>query len=74
MDGCVTLSPGQAEVALRALAQHLDAAGALPVDLVVCGGTAMNVLGYVERATRDVDVLRGALNALGAPDAATGIR
>lgn len=51
------LQPGQADVALTALAQQLAAVGVAPLDMVVCGGTAMNALGYVSRATKDVDVV-----------------
>lgn len=43
--------------ALSALAQHLDYAGGPEVELVVCGGSALQVLGLVDRVTRDVDVL-----------------
>lgn len=42
---------------LVALAEQLDLAGAGPVHLVVCGGTALNVLGFVNRPTLDVDVV-----------------
>lgn len=51
------LQPGQADVALTALAEQLAAAKVAPLGLVVCGGTAMNALGYVSRATKDVDVV-----------------
>ncbi len=42
---------------LKALGEHLSAVGATPVELVVCGGTAMNALGFVKRPTKDVDVV-----------------
>ena len=42
---------------LQALGEHLAAGGATPVDLVICGGTAMNALGFVNRPTKDVDVV-----------------
>lgn len=45
------------EVLLEALGEHLAALGSKPVELVVCGGTAMNALGFVARATKDVDVV-----------------
>jgi len=45
------------ESLLAALADQLDLAGADPVHLAVCGGTALNVLGLVDRPTLDVDVV-----------------
>jgi hypothetical protein len=42
---------------LTALGEHLAASGEPPLDLVVCGGTAMNALGYASRPTQDVDVV-----------------
>ena len=45
------------EALLAALADQLDLGGADPVHLVVCGGTALNVLGLVVRPTLDVDVV-----------------
>ena len=45
------------EQAMHALAAQLEAAGAGRFELVVIGGAALNVLGTVSRATRDVDVL-----------------
>lgn len=42
---------------LTALGEHLAARGAAPVELVVCGVTAMNALGFVKRPTKDVDVV-----------------
>ncbi len=42
---------------LTALGEQLAAARAEPVSLVVCGGTAMNALGFVARPTHDVDVV-----------------
>jgi hypothetical protein len=44
-------------VLLSALGEHLASSGTEPVELVVCGGTAMNVLGFVQRPTQDVDVV-----------------
>lgn len=45
------------DTALSALAEQLESAGAEPAELVVCGGSALQVLGLIDRATRDVDVL-----------------
>lgn len=53
----MSLAPEMLTELLSALGEHLSAAGAAPVELVVCGGTAMNVLGFVRRPTRDVDVV-----------------
>lgn len=43
--------------ALRALAAHLDHMAGPPIGIIVCGGSALQVLGLVQRSTRDVDVL-----------------
>jgi hypothetical protein len=50
---------GKAEIekALAALSEQLEALGAGIVEMVVCGGAALNVLGYVRRTTKDVDVI-----------------
>jgi len=50
---------GKAEIekALAALSEQLEALGAGIVEMVVCGGAALNVLGYVHRTTKDVDVV-----------------
>lgn len=45
------------EQVLTALAEQLEAGGLRHLELVVCGGAAMNVAGFVSRATRDVDVV-----------------
>lgn len=45
------------ETVLAALAEQLNADGIKHLELVVCGGAAMNVLGFVSRITRDVDVI-----------------
>ncbi|MCK6509550.1 hypothetical protein L6R29_06245 [Myxococcota bacterium] len=42
---------------LEHLADALELEGAERLDLVVCGGAGLQVLGLVERATRDVDVV-----------------
>jgi hypothetical protein len=42
---------------LAALADQLDLAGVDETHLVVCGGTALNALGFVDRPTLDVDVV-----------------
>jgi len=43
--------------ALTALGEHLEVAGVGGLKLVVCGGSALQALGLIERTTRDVDVL-----------------
>lgn len=45
------------EAALTALAEQLEAEGASIIELVVCGGAALNILGYVKRPTHDVDIV-----------------
>lgn len=45
------------ETILSALGEHLKALEAEPLELLVCGGSALNVLGLVQRATKDVDIL-----------------
>lgn len=42
---------------LTALSEQLEAEGAGRIEMVVCGGTALNILGYVQRTTKDVDVI-----------------
>jgi len=42
---------------MRSLDGALQAEEAVAVDLVVCGGAALNALGLVARATDDIDVL-----------------
>lgn len=49
--------PDELTEMLTALGEQLAAARAKPVSIVVCGGTAMNALGFVARPTRDVDVV-----------------
>jgi len=46
----------RAEEILQALGQQLQASDAT-YELVVIGGTAMQVLGFIQRPTRDVDVV-----------------
>jgi len=45
------------EKALAALSEQLEALGAGIIEMVVCGGAALNVLGYIHRTTKDVDVV-----------------
>src|SRR6266545_5553852 len=53
-----------AEAMLAALGDQLRSRGT-PVSIVVLGGAAMNLLGFVDRPTRDVDVLARADEATG---------
>lgn len=42
---------------LNALNDHLAFAGSPHTELVACGGSALNALGLIERATKDIDVI-----------------
>jgi len=50
------MSFSDVEVALKALNSQLNRIGK-KVGLVVCGGTALNALGLVQRTTADIDVV-----------------
>jgi hypothetical protein len=45
------------EAVLMALSEQLDAERAGRIEMVVCGGAALNIIGYVQRTTKDVDVV-----------------
>jgi len=45
------------DAALSALAAQLSRLTRKPVELVVCGGSALEALGLVDRTTKDIDVL-----------------
>jgi len=45
------------EKALNRLSAKMAYAGLEPVELVSCGGAALNLMGWVSRSTSDVDVL-----------------
>ena len=45
------------DLALSALSEQLGRNTNEPIELVICGGSALQALGLVERTTRDVDVL-----------------
>jgi hypothetical protein len=45
------------DLALRSLAIRLDQNTAAPIELVVCGGSALILTALVARTTRDVDVV-----------------
>ncbi|MFA4828153.1 MAG: DUF6036 family nucleotidyltransferase [Thermodesulfovibrionales bacterium] len=47
----------ETEKILSALGEHLGAINAVVPELVVCGGSALNVLGLVSRTTKDVDIV-----------------
>lgn len=49
-------SPDSVETALSAVGELLDAAKQ-PAAVVIVGGAALNLLGFVSRTTRDVDVI-----------------
>jgi len=45
------------ETILSALGEQLEGLSGEPVELLVCGGSALIFLGLVQRATKDVDIL-----------------
>ena len=45
------------ETVLNALSEQLEAEGIVHLEMLVCGGTALNILGYISRRTEDVDVV-----------------
>jgi len=45
------------ESILRALGEQLEGLAPEPVEILVCGGSALNLLGFIRRATKDVDVI-----------------
>ena len=45
------------EKILSALGEQLDAVNAVIPELVVCGGSALNVLGLVRCTTKDIDIV-----------------
>ena len=53
------IDPTATHPLLRELNDALAIEGAEPVDWIVCGGTALGILGLVQRPTRDVDVISG---------------
>ncbi len=59
------IKPENIEEIFRALDLQIGARGGKPIGLVVCGGTALAVLGLVIRTTKDVDVLGIALESKG---------
>ena len=61
-------APQEIERALRRVGELLDAQS-LRYHIVIIGGTAVNLLGLISRATTDVDIL-----AFAAPDAAGTMR
>jgi len=50
-------SSTEIEKILSALGEQLDTIHAVIPELVVCGGSALNILGFVSRTTKDVDVV-----------------
>jgi hypothetical protein len=45
------------ETILSALGEQLEGLLNEPVEILVCGGSALNVLGLIQRTTEDVDIL-----------------
>jgi len=45
------------ETVLSALAEQLQSQGVNRLEIVVCGGAALNILGFVKRTTQDVDLI-----------------
>lgn len=44
-------------ITLNALGEHIAAISSESVDIVICGGSALQLLNLVDRTTRDIDVL-----------------
>lgn len=51
------LNQGDIEASLNALGEQLENLAKEIYELLVCGGSALNVLGLIHRPTKDVDVL-----------------
>jgi len=47
----------EVELILTALGEQLEKLTDQTIELLVCGGSALNVLGLIQRATEDVDIL-----------------
>ena len=47
----------EVELILNALGEQLEKLTDQTIELLVCGGSALNVLGLIQRATEDVDIL-----------------
>jgi len=47
----------QVETALSALGEQLEGIAREPFELLACGGSALQVLGLIQRATKDVDIV-----------------
>jgi hypothetical protein len=47
----------EVDAILSALGEQFDQIAKAPLELLVCGGSALNALGFIQRATKDVDVL-----------------
>ena len=45
------------EIILSALGEQLESVAKKPLEILVCGVSALNVSGMVQRATKDVDIL-----------------
>ena len=45
------------EQALRSVNDQLVSLGSCPIELVICGGSALQALGLIDRTTRDLDIL-----------------
>ena len=56
MGDMLAFAPERTEDLFRALGEHLHALGGR-AEIVVIGGAALQILGYVSRPTRDVDVV-----------------
>jgi hypothetical protein len=55
--GAAVMTSMELEELLAALGEQLGAVGGEVVELVICGGSALNLLGIIQRATKDVDVV-----------------
>ena len=66
----VKIDSSNLDPVFRLLADKLDFSQTKPVNLVVCGGSALIAMGLRQRTTQDVDVvaLMNAENNLSSPD------
>src|SRR6266540_3863306 len=60
---------GEVDKVLDSLGRQLSGIAGEYIDLLICGGSALNALGLIQRTTKDVDVL--AIVSLGPNDGLT---
>ena len=47
----------ETEIILEAFAAQLEENKLPPIELLICGGAALNLMGFIDRATKDIDVV-----------------